>query len=84
MRLDPTTLSSMMQMKSFDGNGGPINGMSFSADGQSVITSSDDDLITLYNVNMGTKGRSVSSFPIFVLYIFCMCRKFLEYPALSR
>ncbi|KAI1715386.1 WD domain, g-beta repeat domain-containing protein [Ditylenchus destructor] len=61
MKLDDHNVSSMVAAKSFNDNTDKINHMDYTSDGQTLITSSNDDSITVYDCNTGTKSRSVNS-----------------------
>lgn len=45
--------------KAFNENTERINHMDYTGDGLTLITSSQDDSITVYDCNSGTKSRSV-------------------------
>ncbi|CAJ0919120.1 unnamed protein product, partial [Mesorhabditis belari] len=61
VKLTADLVSRMVMVKSFSENEQRINSIDFTADGQTMITSSDDDSIVMYNCNLGTKTRAVNS-----------------------
>jgi COMPASS component SWD2 len=54
MRLTETVAQSFQIGKAFDNNTLRITSLDFSADGESLITASDDDSINLYDACEGT------------------------------
>uniref|UniRef100_A0A1I7WYV3 WD_REPEATS_REGION domain-containing protein n=1 Tax=Heterorhabditis bacteriophora TaxID=37862 RepID=A0A1I7WYV3_HETBA len=60
MKLNTHNVSHMVCAKTFSENTMKINSIDYSADGMSMITSSDDDSIFIYNMQNGTRARNVS------------------------
>ncbi|CAJ0579886.1 unnamed protein product, partial [Mesorhabditis spiculigera] len=61
VKLNADLLTRSICTKSFNENEQRINSIDFTADGQTMLTSSDDDQIVIYNCNTGTKNRAVNS-----------------------
>lgn len=61
MKLDDTSIGKFKVAKEFNENKARINSIDFSQDGKSLITSSDDDTIVLYDCERGTKKRDIMS-----------------------
>lgn len=59
MKINDGSIKSLVAAKSFNDNTDKINHMDFTADGTTLITSSHDDSIIVYDCNTGTKSRSV-------------------------
>lgn len=61
MKLVPDSIRSFTMAKSFPENGAKVNSLSFSADGERCLAASDDDSVSIYNVQDGTLKRKVYS-----------------------
>ena len=61
MKLDDRVLKTFCVAKSFKENDGRVNSIHFSWDGLSLITSSDDDQIIIYDCERGAQKRLVNS-----------------------
>lgn len=61
MKLVDTTVSNFKVAKLFRENTERINSIDFSANGETLITSSDDDSIVIYDCEKGTMRRSLNS-----------------------
>lgn len=61
MRLTDTTVRSLRIAKIFRENNNKINSVSFSSSGEFLISSSDDDSITIYNCLDGVPKRTLNS-----------------------
>ena len=61
MKLVDNVIRSMRVGKLFKDNQEPINHLHFSGDGASMITSSEDDQIVIYDCEKGVQKRSINS-----------------------
>ena len=61
MRLEERTVVNFKVAKLFRENNDRINSIDFSSNGETLITSSDDDSIVIYDCEKGTMRRSVNS-----------------------
>ena len=61
MKLDEKVMKQFCVTKSFKENDGKVNSIHFSWDGLSLITSSDDDQIVIYDCENGAQKRMVNS-----------------------
>lgn len=61
MLINDASIKSIVAAKSFNDNTDRINHLDYTADGTTLITSSFDDSIIVYDCNSGTKSRSVNS-----------------------
>lgn len=61
MKLDEKIIKNFCVTKSFKENDGKVNSIHFSWDGLSLITSSDDDQIVIYDCENGAQKRMVNS-----------------------
>lgn len=61
MKLDDNNIRKFEVAKEFCENKARINSIDFSLDGKSLISSSDDDTIVIYECDKGTKKRDINS-----------------------
>lgn len=61
MKLDETTITKFKVAKEFSENKARINSIDYSLDGKSLISSSDDDTIVMYDCEKGLKKRDIMS-----------------------
>lgn len=61
MKLEDTSISKFKVAKEFNGSKGRINSIDFSQDGRTLISSSTDDQIILYDCEKGIRGREIMS-----------------------
>ncbi|RCN47879.1 WD domain, G-beta repeat protein [Ancylostoma caninum] len=61
MKLTPGSVQHFVCAKKFSENTMRINSIDYSADGLTMITSSDDDSIFIYSMQTGTRTRNVNS-----------------------
>uniref|UniRef100_A0A915IJT3 Anaphase-promoting complex subunit 4-like WD40 domain-containing protein n=1 Tax=Romanomermis culicivorax TaxID=13658 RepID=A0A915IJT3_ROMCU len=61
MKLDDNVVKTLSLAKLYRDNNDRINSLDFSPDGLTLITSSDDDSIIIYDCQNGTKKRQVNS-----------------------
>ena len=60
LKLNDNNVSSMVAAKCFAENTEKINSIDYNGDGTLMVTSSNDDSITVFDCTHGTKTRSVS------------------------
>lgn len=61
--LDRSFLSTLRDRKTFDKIRSPITSLDFSRDGEHLITTSENNFITVYDVLKASVVKTVSSFP---------------------
>ena len=69
MKLDEKLMKSFCVMKSYKENDGKVNSIHFSWDGLSLITSTDDDQIVIYDCETGAQKRMVNSQVLLKIFI---------------
>lgn len=61
MKLVEPVIGALRVAKSFKENTDRINSIDFSANGETLITSSDDDSITIYDCDKGLQKKTLNS-----------------------